>query len=170
MDIGFTGTQRGTKGPQLFALNRWMAQMVMALPVGEERVLRHGGCVGADEEVHRIGLDLSFDIEVFPGYPKGGPTRTAKRGSYSNAARVRKPLPFLERNRLIVDSSDKLAAAPRQMCEVLRSGSWATVRYALGYLEVKPLGGPITVIVFWPDGRVSTIRPGDDIPDMRKYR
>lgn len=38
---------------------------------------------------------------------------------------------FLKRDHRIVDVTDKLIAAPGQAAEVLRSGTWATVRYAV---------------------------------------
>jgi len=40
------------------------------------------------------------------------------------------PRPPLVRNRDIVDATDMLIAAPATRKEVLRSGTWATIRYA----------------------------------------
>ena len=38
--------------------------------------------------------------------------------------------PYLERNKKIVNCCDILIAAPKQINEVLRSGTWSTIRYA----------------------------------------
>jgi predicted Rossmann fold nucleotide-binding protein DprA/Smf involved in DNA uptake len=40
------------------------------------------------------------------------------------------PRSFLERNHDIVDASEVLVAIPKETEEVLRSGTWATIRYA----------------------------------------
>ena len=39
-------------------------------------------------------------------------------------------LPYLERNRSIVDACNVMIATPKEMEHTLRSGTWATVRYA----------------------------------------
>ncbi len=44
--------------------------------------------------------------------------------------RVLESKPYLERNRDIVDASEVLIACPSTREEVMRSGTWATVRYA----------------------------------------
>lgn len=51
---------------------------------------------------------------------------------------------YIERNHEIVDATDLLIVAPETMEETLRSGTWATYRYA------KKVGKPIFVI--FPDG------------------
>jgi arginase family enzyme len=50
---------------------------------------------------------------------------------------------YLERNEDIVRDTDFLIACP-EGSEVMRSGTWATVRYA------RKKGR--TIVVFWPDG------------------
>jgi len=52
----------------------------------------------------------------------------------------------LERNRAIVDETDILLAAPLESEEQLRSGTWATVRYARKQHK--------TVLVIFPNGIV----------------
>ena len=54
-------------------------------------------------------------------------------------------LPYLERNRKIVDNSDMLLAAPAgPEAEHLRSGTWSTIRYAI------KMGKRVFIIL--PDG------------------
>jgi hypothetical protein len=51
------------------------------------------------------------------------------------------------RNHDIVDETELLIACPGELAEAVRSGTWATVRYA------RKLGRPI--VIFWPDGSVT---------------
>lgn len=64
---------------------------------------------------------------------------------------IRDPLPPLERNHRIVDACDVLIACPKDAQEQLRSGTWATVRYA------RKQGK--RVIVITPDGTVEDSQP-----------
>jgi len=48
------------------------------------------------------------------------------------------------RNHKMVDSAGVLLATPKEDHEVLRSGTWATIRYA--YKKNKQ------VVLVWPDG------------------
>ena len=52
---------------------------------------------------------------------------------------------YLERNRDIVDACDILIACPRTLKEELRSGTWATVRYA------RKVGKPVAIL--WNNGK-----------------
>ena len=57
-----------------------------------------------------------------------------QRGSWKVSAidvKILDPRPYLARNRDIVDASDLMLACPAEQQEVLRSGTWATIRYAL---------------------------------------
>jgi hypothetical protein len=55
------------------------------------------------------------------------------------------PMPPLARDLLIVKSCDRLLACPGTMTEIIRSGTWATVRMA------RKAGRPITIVL--PAGR-----------------
>jgi hypothetical protein len=52
--------------------------------------------------------------------------------------------PFLKRNKNIVDYTDLLVACPNGFEEVIRSGTWATWRYAVKQEKLW--------IIIWPDG------------------
>lgn len=56
------------------------------------------------------------------------------------------PKEYIKRDKDIVDTSDILIATPRFMYEELRSGTWATVRYA--EKKNKP------IVIIWPNGDV----------------
>jgi predicted Rossmann fold nucleotide-binding protein DprA/Smf involved in DNA uptake len=70
--------------------------------------LHHGAAVGADQHAAHVAALLGFRLTAHPA--------TAGRE--------------LARNREIVAACDVLVATPATEREVLRSGTWATVRYA----------------------------------------
>lgn len=148
--IGFTGTRRGTTGPQQETLRRILTGALIA---GGE--MHHGDCVGADEEAHAIADSLGAAIYVHP--PVDPSFRAYCDGR--TTAYVAEPKPYLERNRDIVDESDVLVACPDGP-ERRRSGTWATIRYARNpdphEGSVVVLGVP--VIVIWRNGAYSLYR------------
>jgi hypothetical protein len=116
IQIGFTGTQRGMTPRQ-------QQHVTTILQKYKGSTLHHGDCIGADAQAHGIAKKCGLSVEIHPpinpekrAYTKGGVTHTKK--------------PYLERNRAIVDASDMLIATPKTAREDLRSGTWATVRYA----------------------------------------
>lgn len=115
---GFTGTEVGMSNRQIAGLR---AHLMAAEPNSE---FHHGDCIGADEEAHAIARELGFLIVVHP------PLNASKRAFCTRAYQVLKPKPYLDRNRDVVDACAVLIAAPWSDEEELRSGTWATVRYA----------------------------------------
>lgn len=101
--------------------------------------LHHGDCIEADAEAHEIARALGWHIV---GHP---PTNPHKR-AFCQFDEARPPAPYLVRNRHIVNETTALLATPRSFAEVIRSGTWATIRYA------RKLGRP--VIVIYPNGSV----------------
>jgi hypothetical protein len=118
MIVGFTGTASGMTEHQQAELYGTLC-IHPHLRTG----FRHGDCVGADAEAHAIALELGWPVVI---HPPANP----KRRAYCDGGVVKGPRPYLVRNHDIVDACDFLIAAPRQRKEVLRSGTWATVRYA----------------------------------------
>ena len=123
--IGFTGTRRGMTYPQ--------TQAVKKLFYGsKEFELHQGCCLGADEDAVCLAILDPFDkyacVRVI-GHPctiKGQQSEDV----ISLCDEVRTALPPLERNKVIVDACDLLVATPATDHEELRSGTWATIRYA----------------------------------------
>ena len=117
MIIGFTGTQEGMTKYQYDSV----VQVCSALPIIE---FHHGDCVGADAQAHGIAKwILNCKIHIHP------PTNKIKRAFKSgNVIYVEKP--YSERNRNIVDICEFLIATPKSKLEEIRSGTWATIRYA----------------------------------------
>ena len=117
MKIGFTGTQHGMS----LAQKQHLRRLLIELGATE---LHHGDCIGADAEAHEMAKGLGLKIVVHP------PDNDKKRAFVTHADEWRQPLPYLVRNREIVDSTQFLVAAPLEDNMRVRSGTWATWRYA----------------------------------------
>jgi hypothetical protein len=85
----------------------------------------HGDCVGADEQAHEIVCEESVRTHIVIHPPTDSKARAYCVGNESLLAR-----PYLKRNEDIVLQSRMLIAAPQTCNEVLRSGTWSTVRKA----------------------------------------
>lgn len=118
MKIGFTGTQRGLSPGQATFLRSTLLEH-------NPTEFHHGDCVGADAEAHEIVRELLPQCKIII-HPPTVPHKQAF--CHGDETRVNKP--YLQRNRCIVDSVDLLIAAPWTNEEQLRSGTWATIRYA----------------------------------------
>ena len=118
--IGFTGSQSGMTREQREAIT-------VILDKIEPLEVHHGDCVGADAQFHEIAVKKGLRIIIHPAHMVGG-----KRAYCSGAYHTHEPIPPLERNRVIVGTSDLMLATPRERMEILRSGTWATIRYAKG--------------------------------------
>lgn len=114
--LGFTGTQRGMTYEQ-------QASVRHLLHLFEWSSLHHGDCIGADAQAHDLAVTKGIGTVIHP------PDKDAKR-AYKFSKDTRKPKPYLGRNRDIVDECWFLVAAPGEDIEVVRSGTWSTVRYA----------------------------------------
>ena len=104
MIVGFTGTRKGMSRRQ----QEQFALVVERFSDPWEE-FHHGDARGADSDAVRIVRSIDPDLAIV-AHPAG-------------------PDP-LARNREIVQLSDILIAAPETNKETLRSGTWATVRYA----------------------------------------
>lgn len=83
----------------------------------------HGDCVGADEQAHDIALEAGL-LTV------GHPPTVLRYRAFTDVQEIHTPRPYIERNHDIVDVASILFAAPVTAEERVRSGTWATVRYA----------------------------------------
>lgn len=117
--VGFTGTQIGCSPAQKAMLRLRFALMREQSGQCE---FHHGDCIGADEDAHSEAVAAFFVTVSHP------PTAVSKRAFTRNDI-VRQNKEYLARNRDIVDETFGLIACPKGM-EELRSGTWATVRYA----------------------------------------
>lgn len=118
--VGFTGSRDG--------LTTGQTRQVIALLVDLQqhhgaRVFHHGDCLGADDQAATIAHNLGYHVVAHP------PTNRRLR-AYGYYDEVRPQLPYLARNRAIVDACRRLIACPSSPIEEQRSGTWATIRYA----------------------------------------
>ena len=114
MNVGFTGTRKGMSEAQKSQLHRVLALLQYAAQVSNQSVrVFHGGALGADDEAHYIADRLGMDPNPVLVMSEDSPGRS-----------------YLARNRVIVSRAELLIAAPETDTEQLRSGTWATVRYA----------------------------------------
>lgn len=120
--IGFTGTRHGMTADQEFVITELVLEDG-ALP-GTPSIARHGDCVGADVQFHRICRDAGSIWIV--GHPPDNDSQRA----FCEFDEIMPPKPYIARNHTIVDNCDVLIAAPHQRKEIRRSGTWATIRYA----------------------------------------
>lgn len=108
----------------------------------EASVFNHGDCDGADHDAHNIAVECG-NISI-----KKRPCNLDFQRAFTTEGEcVAEPEAPLDRNKKIVDDGDVLVAAPGEMEEELRSGTWATIRYA------KKIGKP--TIIIWPNGHIT---------------
>lgn len=126
MKISFTGSQLGMT-------NNQRTYIRYELETRRPSAVIHGACIGADDEFDEIAYELGIPRIIFPS---NHPTKSAldkciercgerERGKLIVAS---EPMPPLKRNPLIVRAGDQLIACPSQPNEVIRSGTWTTVR------------------------------------------
>lgn len=118
MKIGFTGTKEGMSQKQKDAF----------VAILQERCVKefhHGDCLGADADAHNLVRQHFPDVYIVIHPPTYAYLQAHKEGDY-----IHEPKPYLDRNKDIVNDTEYLIAAPKENEEVLRSGTWATIRQA----------------------------------------
>ena len=133
--IGMSGTRNGISKEALTELRKFLS-------TNEISEAHHGDCIGADHDFHNEAKLYEIQIIIHPhnidymrSFCKGGTVRPAK--------------PYLTRNRNIVDETDILLAFPPTKQEIIRSGTWSTIRYAKRKNK--------KIFIIFPDGEVKKI-------------
>lgn len=125
LHIGFTGTRHGMSALQ----EARVLYVVSSLWAGAGFVAHHGDCVGADAELHRIARRYpNTRVVIHPG-----PIGELSAGCFGDERRD--PLPHMRRNRVIVNESQIMIAAPYEDEPQPRGGTWATIGMARKALE-----------------------------------
>jgi hypothetical protein len=121
MRVGFTGTENGMTVAQKQCFVYLLGSLNQ--PLTE---FHHGDCIGADAQAHDLVVEhYSTKIVIHP------PIISDKRAFKVTGNPTLMPcFDYMKRNLHIVVFTDLLIATPRQPDEVLRSGTWATVRRA----------------------------------------
>lgn len=142
LKVAFTGTQKGMTPTQTAAFEAEL--MRLSIMFGRDRlILVHGGCDGADDEADVIAAHYGIDRICYPSTHNNlEALKTKLRARDGSMVNFMPPKPPLVRNKLIVNDSKLLLATPRQPTEILRSGTWMTVRYGR-----KKLGEPAVKIL-----------------------
>jgi hypothetical protein len=136
MILGFTGTRAGMTELQ------WSRIKMMLIDLRPSEV-HHGDCIGADADFHKLIRKRNHSLRNKVRIVTHPPIKTKGR-AYCKGDFEHPPFEYIKRDHDIVDASDMIFATPKGMNEELRSGTWATVRYAVR------TGVP--VIIIWPDG------------------
>mgnify|MGYP003632171682 CR=1 FL=1 len=118
MKIGVTGTRSGMTRKQIEYATHLLTYY---FEKGSE--FHHGDCIGADVETAKIAKSLGYKIVCHP------PIKHDLRAFYP-ADEMNEELPYLKRNRNIVQQSEVLLAIPRYMTRS-RGGTWYTHDYAV---------------------------------------
>lgn len=138
--IGFTGTRHGMSAEQRARVVLEIAQLV-SVSIGA--VVRHGLCVGGDEEFHEIVRPLrNVYIVGHPGpaWPDGP---LCARGLICDG--IMAPRPYMRRNADIVSVSRVMIAAPFEDTPQPRGGTWGTIAIARKALAAGKLERLIVV-------------------------
>lgn len=132
--VGFTGTQRGMTTQQIDMVQRLLEET-------RPKWAHHGDCIGADAQFDSLAKNAGVLVH---GHPC---TITSKR-AWCWFDLEEEPAEALRRNKSIVAFSDFMIAAPGEFEEVLRSGTWATIRYARKSMT--------DLYIVYPDGELIT--------------
>jgi len=131
--IGVTATRGDVTNKQMRNFHR----TIIALDAREGH---HGDALGGDKFAHGAMKQHSMRVIIHP--PTDPKARAFCRGNVTRPAKD-----YLHRNHDIVDETDILIAMPKDETEQLRSGTWATVRYA------RRLQRPIYLLL--PSGKIT---------------
>lgn len=137
--LGFTGTRRGMTAAQEKTVMR-------LLRTAKPRRVVHGACIGADTQFHDIARgptgEFAITIAVRPCRLQSQKSvRCVLDADEVLGGENAQPL---ERNRAIIGDADEMIACPAEFHEVIRSGTWATIRHT------RAARKPLTIV--WPDG------------------
>jgi hypothetical protein len=128
--VGFTGSRRGMSDLQ-------KKKVIKIINKLNPHIIHHGDCVGCDKEFNDICESIYKVIH---------PPKDESQRAFCEGDEILKEKPYLERNKDIVNCCDLMIATPFESNEILRSGTWSTIRYAIK--ENK------NIIIVLPNGKV----------------
>ena len=132
MKIGITGTRNGMTPEQ---------SMVFAGMIGHGCFdeFHHGDCIGVDDGAAKMVAHMWGENFVHSHPPLSNALR-----AYSPSGTILPALPYLRRNRKIVEATDILIVVPNSFVMTQRSGTWHCYRQARDLKKRR--------IIIWPDG------------------
>lgn len=141
MIVGVSATQKGMTREQRVVVRALIEGIVgQGLPLEGH----HGDCIGGDAEFHEEVRRAGGRVVLHP------PDNDKKR-AFCYADHAEPPLPYLKRNKVIVDVADVMWFTPKETSEpkpARGQGTWSTVRYA------RKRG--VTFLIIWPDGSLAS--------------
>lgn len=127
MKVGFTGTRQGMSQAQ-------KEQFVLLMYDLHPTEFHHGDCEGADAEAHDIIREFFPTCKIVVHPPVSNYLRAFKQGD-----EILEPLPYLVRDKKIVDATHYLIGAPLCDIEEKGSGTWYTIKYASETLKNRTI-------------------------------
>lgn len=121
MIVGFTGSGEGMSDNQAVELWHWLGLIRVEYYPNIE--FHHGDCVGADADAEDLARIRGYKTISHP------PTNESKR-AFKKSDLILEAKSYMARNTDIAKACDILLAAPKEGVEVLRSGTWSTIRRA----------------------------------------
>lgn len=138
MKVGFTGTRVGMTGKQ----EETFAKLISSFGATE---FRFGCCTGSDEQAFYRVMEIG-GIRTVAHPPRNKFSAFEPLG----ADTILPDEEFIKRNHSIVDNTEVLIAISKTKEWELRSGTWATIRYA------QKLGRPVHII--YPNGDTELLK------------
>ena len=125
--IGFTGNRNGMTPSQ-------KAVFCAIIDMTHPKEFHEGDCVGSDAEatyaIHEWNANVCYTNAPYTSTIISHPPEDPKLRAYISAHKEYPAMPYLARNRSIVDCCDFMIATPSSSVEVKRGGTWYTIRYA----------------------------------------
>jgi hypothetical protein len=135
--VGFSGSRAGMTEEQKYRVESFLDQDFTKMSA------HHGDCIGADVDFHKIVRRQGLYVI---GHP---PIKDALR-AFCEFDEIREPKDYLKRDLDIVSESDWMIFTPSGFEEILRSGTWTTIRYTR---KAKKDG-----FIVFPDGTVKNVQ------------
>lgn len=131
--LGMTGTREGMTKAQKRVFRKALKDSFRR---GAE--LHHGDCIGSDADANKMAAKAGYKTVAHP------PDRDKYR-AFCESDQIRKPYPYITRDRNIVREVFAMIATPKSKEEEMRgSGTWATIRWARRCKK--------RLLIIWPDG------------------
>jgi len=125
LKLGITGSRYGFNENQFDNFYDIIEKLKLTFNIIE---FHHGVCKGIDEQSHFIIRDLIIDCKIIGHSPENQSFISLK--AFKDLDIKYHKYPYLIRNKNIVDKVDLLIAIPNTNDEIIRSGTWSTIRYA----------------------------------------
>ena len=140
--VGFSGSRSGMTKSQINKVDSLLTDDLLT------KVSHSGDCIGADEDFYKLSISHGL-------YLIGHPPNQDKLRAFCEFNEIRETKSYIVRNHDIVDESNWLLFTPLTSIEILRSGTWATIRYA----KKKNKEG----FIVWPNGTYITLEEWESV-------